>query len=121
LQFLLFLLLGNRLGYLEADEKKIEKYEEQLRRYIQPIENAVSHMKKVWVKDDVIPKLKNGLNVMGYGISVLHDNIEKGDPIAVMSLKEELLCLGTSFKSSKEMLKTKAPCVKTHKVLIEKL
>ena len=104
-------------GYKEASEH----YEKQLKTLIQPVENAVLHMKKLWVKDDFIPKLKNGQNLMGYGISKLHDNISKNDPVAVMSLKGELLCLGSAFKSSKEMLKTKAPCVKIHKVLIGKL
>lgn len=98
---------------------KKEGNEKYIRKVIQPMENAVRHLPKVWVLDTTVDSLCHGVDLKVPGISKLHDQIEENDIVAVMTLKNELVCLGTAKIKSKEMLKDKGLAVKTEKVFME--
>lgn len=97
---------------------KKEKNEERLRKMIQPVENAVSHLPKVWILDSAVNSLCHGANLNTPGIAKLNSEIKKEEIIAVLTLKDELICLGTAKINSKEMLKEKGIAVKTEKVFM---
>ncbi len=97
---------------------KNESDESYLRKIIKPIENAVAHLPKVWIFDTTIESLCHGSDLKIPGISKVESEIRKDDVVAIMSLKDELVCLGISLMTSKEMLGEKGIAVKTNKVFM---
>lgn len=94
--------------------------QEELKKVINPIEKAVEHLPNVWVFDSAIDNLCHGANLYFGGISKVHSEINEGDLVAVMSLKDELICLGKSEFSSEELLEgLKGVGVKTSKVFMD--
>jgi H/ACA ribonucleoprotein complex subunit 4 len=70
--------------------------ESKIREVIVPFEQAVDHIPKIWIHDTAIPFICNGLNLAMPGISKLDSGINVDDLIAIMSLKGELVGLGTA-------------------------
>ncbi len=83
-----------------------------------PVEDAIPHLKKVYVFDNSIDSLCHGANLNLPGISKLDENIVKDEEIAIMSLKGELVCLGKAVLSSKELLGSKGLAVNSHTVFM---
>ncbi len=98
---------------------KEEQNDKFLRKAIQPIENGVKHLPKVWVFDTTIESICHGVDLKVPGISKLNDKISKEDVVAIMSLKDELVALGISKMSSDEMLGEKGIAVQTEKVFMQ--
>ncbi|MDP3989990.1 MAG: RNA-guided pseudouridylation complex pseudouridine synthase subunit Cbf5 [archaeon] len=69
---------------------------------IQPIEKAVSHLPKCWILDTTILSLTHGRDLAIPGISKL-ENFKKGEVVAVMTLKGELVALGEAVMSAVEI------------------
>ncbi|MBU0761646.1 MAG: RNA-guided pseudouridylation complex pseudouridine synthase subunit Cbf5 [Candidatus Altiarchaeota archaeon] len=84
---------------------KESKDESELRRLIQPMESAVVHLPKIWVKDSAISALCHGASLAAPGVSKLTDNIRKDDLIAIFSLKNELVALAKALQDSQTILK----------------
>jgi len=100
---------------------KNENNETQLRYCIQPIENAVKHLPKVWVLDTTVNALSHGIDLAIPGISKLHSGIKKDDLVAVFTLKNELVSLGTAKLSSQEIIDNeKGIAFKIKKVFMSK-
>ncbi len=78
--------------------------ETALRRLIHPLEKGVEHLGKIWVRDNAVDAICHGANVYAPGISKLEGNIQVNDDVAVFSLKDELIALGKSLYSSKDIL-----------------
>ncbi len=98
---------------------KNEGKEKFIRKIIQPIENAVEHLPKVWVLDTTVESLCHGIDLKIPGISKVESTIEKDDKVAIMTLKNELVALGTARLKSVEMIKDKGLAVVTEKVFME--
>jgi H/ACA ribonucleoprotein complex subunit 4 len=99
---------------------KNEENEKLLRHVVQPVENAVSHMPKVWVMDTTVDTLCHGADLAVPGISKMNEILEKDQPVAIMTLKGELIALGTARMTSAEMMKKdRGLAVKTKKVFME--
>lgn len=79
-----------------------EKY---LRKIIQPIEHGVNHLAKVWVMDSTVDTLCHGASLKVPGIVKIESDIQVDDPIAIMTLKNELVAFGKAIMISKEMFK----------------
>jgi len=97
---------------------KEENNEKYLRYCIQPIENAVKHLPKVYVLDSAVDSLCHGANLNLPGISKLDSGINIQDIVAIMTLKGELICYGIAKLDSEEMLDEKGFAVKTEKVFM---
>ena len=97
---------------------KEDKDDSNLRKIILPIENAVQQLPKIWVFDSTVDALCHGTELKLPGISKFETKINKGDTVAVMTLKNELVCLGISFMNSNQMLGNKGIAVKTDKVFM---
>jgi H/ACA ribonucleoprotein complex subunit 4 len=93
--------------------------ETYIRQVIRPVEFAVSHLPKIWVLDTTVDSLCHGASLAIPGISKLETGIEKGDLVAIFSLKNELICYGESVNTSKQMMGEKGLAVKTSKVVME--
>ena len=98
-------------------EKGGEKF---LRHCIHPPEEGISHLQKIWVHDTTVDTLCHGADLSVPGISRLHDGIRKGSLVAVMTLKDELVCLAETKMDSEEIKKKeKGLAAKTAKVFME--
>jgi len=105
---------------MEDVEKAIMLYKQGddslLRKVVRPLEDSVLESKKIYVKDNAIKNIMNGAPVFSTGICKASSNIRKGDLVAIMSLDEYLIALGTAKKSVIEM-KQKGTAVKTDRVM----
>lgn len=91
-----------------------------IKHCIQPIEAGVGHLPKVWVLDNTVDAICHGGDVMVPGISKVHSDIQVDELVAVMTLKEELIGFGKSFKISREMLRDqKGLAIKVEKVFMK--
>ena len=98
---------------------KNEKNDKFLRKIIQPVENAITHQPKIWVFDTTVDTLCHGADLNIPGISKLNDQINKNDIVAIMTLKDELVALGTAQLASEEIMeKEKGLAVKTERVFM---
>ncbi|MCM2326087.1 MAG: RNA-guided pseudouridylation complex pseudouridine synthase subunit Cbf5 [Candidatus Woesearchaeota archaeon] len=93
--------------------------EKFLRKVIQPIENAVQHLKRVWIMDTTVDSICHGASLAVPGISKLEKGIERGDIVAIFTLKDELVSFGESIMDTKAMMGEKGLAVKTDKVVME--
>jgi H/ACA ribonucleoprotein complex subunit 4 len=83
---------------------KEEGNEKYLRKIIQPIENGVQHLAKVWIMDSTVDTLCHGASLKIPGIVKVESDIQVDDPIAIMTLKNELVAFGKALMISKEMI-----------------
>jgi len=94
--------------------------EKSIRNIILPIEKAVEHLSKIWVHDSAVSTLCHGADLSIPGISK-YNNFSEDETIAVMTLKNELICLGNSLIDYKEIKNNdKGKVVKVHKVFMER-
>ena len=98
---------------------KQETNEKFIRKIIQPVENGVNHLPKIWVFDTTVESLCHGIDLKVPGISKLNDSINEEDIVAMMTLKGELIALGTSQMNSESMLAEKGLAVRTDKVFMK--
>jgi len=99
---------------------KEEGNEKYIRSVIHPIERGVAHLPKVWVLDATVASLCHGVDLATPGISKVESEIQADEMIAIMTLKEELVALGQSKMTSKEMVtKEHGIAVSVDKVFME--
>ncbi|MFH1063540.1 MAG: RNA-guided pseudouridylation complex pseudouridine synthase subunit Cbf5 [Candidatus Woesearchaeota archaeon] len=98
---------------------KNEGEERYLRHVVQPVENAVAHLPKIWITDTTVNTLCHGADLAIPGVARLESGIEPDQMIAVMTLKGELVALGNSRMTSEDIMKKdKGIVVKTQKVFM---
>jgi len=86
---------------------------------LQPIENALKHLSKCWLLDTTLKSVSHGRDVAVPGISKL-ENFRKGEAVAVMTLKDELVAIGEATMSGVEInTQQKGIAIKVKKVFIE--
>lgn len=94
--------------------------ESKLRQIIQPMERAVQHLGKIWVKDSAVSALAHGANLNAPGVVKLEAGLKENDVVAVFTLKDELVCLGKTLKPSDEIMKLKkGEVVDTQRVVMK--
>ncbi len=98
-----------------------EGNEKEIRKVIKPFETAVGHLHKIWVLDSAVNPLCHGYDLYVPGVSKLNDKINKGDIVAIFTLKNELICIGEAMMTTEEILKKeKGLAIKTNKVFMER-
>ncbi|MEZ0345106.1 MAG: RNA-guided pseudouridylation complex pseudouridine synthase subunit Cbf5 [Infirmifilum sp.] len=94
--------------------------EEYLRQVFLPVEEAVQHIPKVWIRDTAVDAVCHGAPVAVPGIVKLESNIRTGDIVGVYTLKDELVALGIAkFNSGKMMSAKSGIAVKVNHVVME--
>ncbi|MAF50824.1 MAG: RNA-guided pseudouridylation complex pseudouridine synthase subunit Cbf5 [Nanoarchaeota archaeon] len=105
----------------DAYEFYKEKKPSQLKKMILPIETVIKYLPRIWVFDNCVDTLCHGADLSTPGISKLDDHIQEEDLVAILTLKNELICLGNSLSTSKKIYKNKTgKAVKTTKVFMER-
>ena len=98
---------------------KEENNDKFIKKIIKPIEEAVTHLPKIWVMDTTVDSICHGSDIGLPGISKFESNIKENETVAVFTLKNELICIGTTKMSSDSMLKEKGRAIKIEKVFME--
>lgn len=98
-----------------------EKGEEKLlRRCIQPVEAALSHLPRLVIADNAIDAVCHGAPLAAPGLLSLETDINKGDAVAFFTLKGEAVGVGISQMSSREMLASQSGIVaRTERVIMQ--
>jgi H/ACA ribonucleoprotein complex subunit 4 len=97
-----------------------EGNENYLRHVIQPVENAVTHLHKIWVLDTTVDTICHGAALAVPGIAKIETGIEDGMTVAIMTLKDELIALGEARMNSRDIMRNEKGIVaKTRKVFME--
>lgn len=84
-------------------------YEEEgdetgVRAVIQPMENAITHIPKIIVRDTAVDALCHGASLAAPGILSLDSDIHPNDLVAFFTLKGEVIGLGRSLNTTKQIL-----------------
>ncbi len=80
---------------------KNEKNDKLLRNCIKPVETGIEHLPKIWVQDSAADALCHGATLKIPGIVKLDADIAKGMTVAILTLKNELIALGTAQYDAK--------------------
>lgn len=81
-----------------------EGKEEELRKIILPVEKAVEGIPKITIRDSAVDAICHGANLAAPGILTVESNIKRGNIIAIMTKRGELVALGIAQKSSEEIM-----------------
>ncbi|MCX9074579.1 MAG: RNA-guided pseudouridylation complex pseudouridine synthase subunit Cbf5 [Candidatus Methanoperedens sp.] len=101
-------------------EWKENNSEELLRKIILPIEFAISHLPKIVIRDNAVDAICHGAELAAPGVLTLESGIEKGDLVAIFTLKGEAVSFGQTQMKSIEILKAATGIVATtHRVFME--
>lgn len=88
---------------------------------ILPQEYVVSHLPKVLVFDGAAAAIAYGADLAVPGVSVVSEDIRRGNLVAVLTLKGELVALAEALMSTEEILSsTRGIAFKTKRVVIER-
>jgi H/ACA ribonucleoprotein complex subunit 4 len=97
-----------------------ESDEGPLRAMLFPMERVVDHLPAIWIKDSAVDAICHGADVALPGIVRFDERVRKGNRVAVMSLKGELVALGTArMPASAIGAGTEGIAVTTTRVLME--
>ncbi len=98
---------------------KDEENDKFIRYCIQNPENALKYLPKCWILDTTIKSLTHGRDLGIPGISKL-ENFKKGQDVAIMTLKGELVAIGEALMSAVEInTSQKGLAIKIKKVFME--
>ncbi len=77
---------------------------EAIKELVLPVEEAVAHLGKIIVKDSAVAAVVNGSPLYTHGVSMATKGVKKGDMVAVMTLKGELVALAIAAMDSEQMM-----------------
>jgi len=81
--------------------------EGELKKMLLPYERAVEHLPKIWVSDYAVDSLAHGAFLSVPGIVKLESDIEIGNTVAVLSLKNELIGIAMAKMNAEDMMSQK--------------
>ncbi|MHA2337143.1 MAG: RNA-guided pseudouridylation complex pseudouridine synthase subunit Cbf5 [Candidatus Hodarchaeales archaeon] len=96
-----------------------ENDESLLHKYLQPIENAVSHLPFIVIRDSAIDAVCHGAYLTAPGVVKVSNKIEINNLIVIKSLKNEAVALAQATKTTNDILEMKNGVVaRTDRVLL---
>jgi H/ACA ribonucleoprotein complex subunit 4 len=95
-------------AYLFWKEEADDKF---LLGYLQPLENGVRHLPQMIIRDTAVDALCHGANLAAAGVLQLHSDIRKGDDVAILTLKGELVALATAQQAAEQIVDAKSGIV----------
>lgn len=94
--------------------------EKELRRVILPVEAALKHLPRLVISDKAVDAVCHGAPLAAPGLLSLETDINKGDDVALFTLKGEAVAVARAELSSQEMLASKTGIVaRTERVIME--
>lgn len=90
-----------------------------LKRFVQPMERALTLVPKIYVRDSAVDAICHGASLTAPGILSLEGKIKEGSMVAVFSLKFEAVALARAQASSEQIMDMSHGVVaKTERVLM---
>jgi tRNA pseudouridine synthase B (EC 4.2.1.70) len=84
-----------------------------LRKVVRPMEEGLSHLPRIIIRDSAIEAICCGAAIAAPGILSLDSNIEKGNDVCLFSLKGEAVALCKSLMGSEEILQNEHGIIAT--------
>ena len=84
------------------------KDESVLRRCIRPVEAVTAHLNAIVLRDSAVDAVCHGAPLACIGVAQLDAGIEEGEPVALLSLKGELVALGEAKMTSHKVLESES-------------
>jgi len=98
----------------------MSRFEQELRKYLRPMEDLLCEFRKVYVHDSSIDSLSHGYDLAIPGVAKISEGISVDEEVAVLSGKGELVAMGTAIMDSDGIMDAKTGmCVKINKVFME--
>ena len=88
-------------SYIEWQESKDQAL---LKKFIQPMENALALVPKIYVRDSAVDAVCHGASLTAPGVLSLESGISADSLVAVFSLKGEAVALAKAIVSSEQIL-----------------
>ena len=82
-----------------------QKDDSILKKFIQPMENALGLLPKIVVRDSAVDALCHGANLTAPGVLSVESGITKGAVTAILTLKGEAVALAQALVTSEEIMK----------------
>jgi H/ACA ribonucleoprotein complex subunit 4 len=84
----------------------LHKYgrEDKIRLLVKPIEEAISFLKSVVIRDSAVDAICHGAKLAIPGILNLSPKISRGDTVAIHTLKGEFVAIGEGLMSTDEVV-----------------
>ncbi len=79
-----------------------------IRKIILPMEEMVSHVPKIYLRDTAVDAICHGADVAAAGICYIDARIKPSMQVAIMTLKKELIGFGTSIFNAMKIYKAKS-------------
>jgi H/ACA ribonucleoprotein complex subunit 4 len=99
---------------------KKEHDDTQIRKFLITPEQAINHLKKIYIIDTAIDSVCHGAFLKIPGIVKLEKSIERDDIVAVFTLKEELVLVGKALMDTQKILVSeRGIVVKTEQVFMD--
>jgi len=100
---------------------KEDGYEDELRKYLLPIEYALQHLPYLELRDSAVDAICHGADLAANGIVRLTTGIRKNDLVLLRTMKGEAIALSRAKYSSNEIAKKNTGIVAiTERVLMER-
>jgi H/ACA ribonucleoprotein complex subunit 4 len=99
---------------------KEEDNERQLRMIIQPVEEAFKCIPKIYIRDSAVDAICHGASLAIPGIAKIETGIEPENPVAIFTLKGEVVALAESKLSTDNIMDVeKGIAAKTKRVIMK--
>ena len=72
---------------------------------IRPIEEAFKHLPSIYIRDSAVDSLCHGASLTAPGVVKLTTGISRGNPIAIFTLKNEIIALAEAKRNTTEIMK----------------
>lgn len=87
--------------FMQYQEKKDERL---LKKFIQPVEKALTLVPKIYIRDSAVDAVCHGAHLTAPGVLSLETGITKGAMTAIFTLKGEAVALARATASTQEIL-----------------
>ncbi|MBN2229547.1 MAG: RNA-guided pseudouridylation complex pseudouridine synthase subunit Cbf5 [Candidatus Thorarchaeota archaeon] len=92
-----------------------------IRKYLLPVEFALSHLPFIKIRDSAVDAICHGANLAATGVISLSTGIKRGTMVVIRTLKDEAVALAKSNDISERIAKAKSGIVATsERVLMER-
>jgi H/ACA ribonucleoprotein complex subunit 4 len=86
---------------------------------VRPVEEAFKHIPKIYIRDSAVDAICHGAELAIPGIVRLETGIEPKEPVAIMTLKGEVVALGEAAMSTEKIVEAdRGIAAKTRRVIM---
>mgnify|MGYP001072362769 CR=1 FL=1 len=97
--------LVNLYDLYEAYHTWVEEEDESLlRKIIKPMEKALEHLPKIYLRDSAVDSICHGANLAVPGIAKIESEIGKKSLVGLFTLKDECVALARALMTTEEMV-----------------